>query len=124
MNDPQLVLITHERQFFQLLMNIENLTGQQGLLVRLNASSKVATIVNGHALAAPRLRCNRRQSGRQRCPLSGSGKSTLNGKHDGTKQPSLVWSLSFLFLPTIQLFGTRGTTSVSTARILFKATIE
>lgn len=48
----QLVLITHERQFFQLLVNIENLTGQQGLLVRLNTSSKVATIVNGHALAA------------------------------------------------------------------------
>jgi hypothetical protein len=48
----QLVLITHERQFFQLLVNIENLAGQQGLVVRLNASSKVATIVNGHALAA------------------------------------------------------------------------
>lgn len=48
----QLVLITHERQFFQLLVNIENLTGQQGLVVRLNASSKVTTIVNGHALAA------------------------------------------------------------------------
>ncbi|RWX36916.1 ATP-binding protein [Rhizobium leguminosarum] len=48
----QLVLITHERQFFQLLVNIENLSGQQGLLARLNASSKVATVVNGHALAA------------------------------------------------------------------------
>ncbi len=48
----QLFLITHERQFFQLLVNIENLSGQQGLLARLNASSKVATVVNGHALAA------------------------------------------------------------------------
>lgn len=48
----QLVLITHERQFFQLLVNIENLSGQQGLLARLNASSRVATVVNGHALAA------------------------------------------------------------------------
>jgi hypothetical protein len=47
----QLLVITHERQFFQLLVNIEKLTGQQGLVVRLNAGSKVATIVNGTSLA-------------------------------------------------------------------------
>ena len=47
----QLLVITHERQFFQLLVNIENLTGQQGLIVHLNAASKVATVVNGTSLA-------------------------------------------------------------------------
>jgi hypothetical protein len=47
----QLLVITHERQFFQLLVNIEKLTGQQGLVVRLNAASKVATVVNGTSLA-------------------------------------------------------------------------
>ena len=47
----QLLLITHERQFFQLLVNVEGLTGQQGLVVRLNATSKVATVVNGASLA-------------------------------------------------------------------------
>jgi hypothetical protein len=47
----QLLVITHERQFFQLLVNIEKLTGQQGLVVRLNAASKVATVVNGASLA-------------------------------------------------------------------------
>jgi hypothetical protein len=47
----QLLVITHERQFFQLLVNIEKLTGQQGLVVRLNATSKVATVVNGASLA-------------------------------------------------------------------------
>jgi hypothetical protein len=47
----QLLVITHERQFFQLLVNIEKLTGQQGLIVRLNAASKVATVVNGTSLA-------------------------------------------------------------------------
>jgi hypothetical protein len=47
----QLLVITHERQFFQLLVNIEKLTGQQGLVVRPNAASKVATVVNGTSLA-------------------------------------------------------------------------
>ena len=47
----QLLVITHERQFFQLLVNIEKLRGQQGLVVRLNAASKVATVVNGASLA-------------------------------------------------------------------------
>lgn len=47
----QLLVITHERQFFQVLVNIEKLTGQQGLVVRLNAASKVATVVNGNSLS-------------------------------------------------------------------------
>lgn len=47
----QLLLITHERQFFQILVNIEKLSGQQGLVVRLNTASKVATVVNGTSLA-------------------------------------------------------------------------
>jgi hypothetical protein len=47
----QLLVITHERQFFQLLVNIEKLRGQQGLVVRLNAASKVAAVVNGTSLA-------------------------------------------------------------------------
>jgi hypothetical protein len=47
----QLLVITHERHFFQLLVNIEKLTGQQGLIVRLNAASMVATVVNGASLA-------------------------------------------------------------------------
>jgi len=47
----QLIVITHERQFFQFLVNLEKLTGQQGLVVRLNATSKVATVVNGASLA-------------------------------------------------------------------------
>jgi len=47
----QLVLTTHERQFFQFLVNIEKLAGQQGLIVCLNAISKVATVINGTSLA-------------------------------------------------------------------------
>ena len=47
----QLVLITHDRQFFQMLVNSEKLTGQQGLVVRLCDTSKVATIIYGDRLA-------------------------------------------------------------------------
>ena len=47
----QLLVITHERQFFQCLVNIEKLMGQQGLVVRLNAASQVTTVVNGASLA-------------------------------------------------------------------------
>ncbi|WP_316234329.1 AAA family ATPase [Bradyrhizobium sp. SZCCHNR1098] len=50
-NAMQLLVITHERQFFQFLVNLEGLTGQQGIVVRLNAVSKVATVVNGSSLA-------------------------------------------------------------------------
>jgi len=47
----QLLVITHERQFFQFLVNLEKLTGQQGIVVRLNAASKVTTVVNGNSLS-------------------------------------------------------------------------
>lgn len=47
----QLLAITHERQFFQILVNLERLTGQQGLVVGLNGVSKVTTVVNGNSLA-------------------------------------------------------------------------
>lgn len=46
----QVLLITHERQFFQMLVNSEKLTGQQGMLRRLCDTSKVATIVYGDSL--------------------------------------------------------------------------
>jgi hypothetical protein len=47
----QLLVITHERQFFQYLVNLENLTGQQGIVVRPNAVSRATTVVNGSSLA-------------------------------------------------------------------------
>jgi hypothetical protein len=47
----QLLVITHERQFFQMLVNSEKLKGQQGLVVRLCDTSKVATIIYGDCLA-------------------------------------------------------------------------
>jgi len=47
----QLIVITHERQFFQMLVNSEKLTGQQGLVVRLCDTSKVATLIYGDCLA-------------------------------------------------------------------------
>lgn len=50
-NATQIIVITHERQFFQMLVNLEQLNGQQGIVVRLNNASKVATIVNGDSLA-------------------------------------------------------------------------
>ena len=48
----QILLITHERQFFQMLVNSEKVTGQQGLIVRLCDTSKVATIIYGDCLAS------------------------------------------------------------------------
>lgn len=48
----QILLITHERQFFQMLVNSEKLPGQQGLVVRLCDASKVATIIFGDSLAS------------------------------------------------------------------------
>jgi hypothetical protein len=47
----QVLVITHERQFFQMLVNSEKLTGQQGLVVRPCDTSKVATIIYGDCLA-------------------------------------------------------------------------
>lgn len=46
----QLVLTTHERQFFQILVDVEKLQGQQGLIMRLNDLSNVTTILNGTSL--------------------------------------------------------------------------
>gem|GEM_PF-963814 len=49
-NDPagmQLILTTHERQFFQYLVEEQQLAGQQGLVSPINRSSGVATIING-----------------------------------------------------------------------------
>jgi len=48
----QVLLITNERQFFQMLVNVEKLTGQQGLLVRLCDTSKVAAIIYGDCLTS------------------------------------------------------------------------
>lgn len=48
----QILIITHERQFFQMLVNSEKLPGQQGLVVRLCDASKVATIIFGDSLAS------------------------------------------------------------------------
>lgn len=50
--NAQIVLITHERQFFQMVVNSEKLPGQQGLIVRLCDASKVATIIYGDSLAS------------------------------------------------------------------------
>jgi hypothetical protein len=43
----QLLLTTHERQFFQFVVNQERLTGQQGFVVRLCDIRGVATVING-----------------------------------------------------------------------------
>jgi hypothetical protein len=43
----QLVLTTHERQFFQFLVDEHRLQGQQGLVAPVNKASPVVTIVNG-----------------------------------------------------------------------------
>jgi hypothetical protein len=43
----QLTLTTHERQFFQFLVNEQLLQGQQGLIAPVNKVSPVVTIVNG-----------------------------------------------------------------------------
>ncbi|WP_454817156.1 hypothetical protein [Labrys neptuniae] len=51
-SSAQIVLITHERQFFQMLVNSEKLPGQQGLVVRLCNASKVARIIHGDALTS------------------------------------------------------------------------
>lgn len=48
----QILLITHERQFFQILINSEKLEGQQGLIARPSDTSKVATIIHGNSLAS------------------------------------------------------------------------
>jgi len=46
----QLFLTTHEREFFLRVAEVEKLSGQQGLIAPVDASSGVATIVNGNRL--------------------------------------------------------------------------
>ncbi len=46
----QLLLTTHERQFFQCMVDHEKLRGEQGLLGGVNKACGVATIVNGGCL--------------------------------------------------------------------------
>lgn len=43
----QLFLTTHEREFYQCMVDHEKLTGEQGLIGGVNKASGVATIVNG-----------------------------------------------------------------------------
>jgi hypothetical protein len=46
----QLILTTHERHFFQLMVEHEKLCGEQGLIGGVNKACGVATIVNGGCL--------------------------------------------------------------------------
>ncbi|PRD49978.1 ATP-binding protein [Phyllobacterium myrsinacearum] len=49
-NSSQLIVTTHERQFFQFLVDVEKIAGQQGIISGLNKVSTVATVVNGSSL--------------------------------------------------------------------------
>ncbi len=52
-NDPtgiQLIMTTHERQFYQIIVDTEQLSGEQGIMGGVNKASAVAKIVNGGAL--------------------------------------------------------------------------
>ena len=46
----QLVLTTHEQQFFKFLVDEQKLAGQQGLIAPFNKVTRVATVVNGNTL--------------------------------------------------------------------------
>ncbi|MDZ4738599.1 MAG: ATP-binding protein [Alphaproteobacteria bacterium] len=46
----QLLLTTHERQFYQIVVDTEQLSGEQGMMGGVNKASAVAKIVNGGAL--------------------------------------------------------------------------
>jgi AAA domain len=46
----QLILTTHEQQFFKFLVDEQKLTGQQGLIAAVNKATRVATIANGSSL--------------------------------------------------------------------------
>lgn len=47
----QLVVTTHEQQFFKFLVNEQKLKGQQGLIAAVNKATRVATVANGSSLA-------------------------------------------------------------------------
>ncbi len=46
----QLILTTHEQQFFKFLVNEQKLKGQQGLIAAVNRATRVATVANGSSL--------------------------------------------------------------------------
>src|SRR5882672_4656230 len=46
----QLILTTHEQQFFKFLVNEHKLAGQQGLIAAVNKVNRVATVANGSSL--------------------------------------------------------------------------
>jgi len=49
-NGLQLFMTTHERQFFQCIVDLEQLKGEQGLIAGVNKTSGVVTIVNANWL--------------------------------------------------------------------------
>ena len=49
-NATQLILTTHEQQFFKFLVNEQKLKGQQGLIAAVNKATRVATVANGSSL--------------------------------------------------------------------------
>ncbi len=46
----QLIVTTHEQQFFKFLVNEQKLAGQQGLIASVNKVNRVATVANGNSL--------------------------------------------------------------------------
>jgi hypothetical protein len=46
----QLILTTHEQQFFKFLVDEQQLSGQQGLIAPVNKVARVATVANGSTL--------------------------------------------------------------------------
>ena len=46
----QLILTTHEQQFFKFLVDEQHLSGQQGLIAPVNRVARVATVANGSTL--------------------------------------------------------------------------
>jgi hypothetical protein len=46
----QLILTTHEQQFFKFIVNEQKLAGQQGLIAAVNKVNRVATVANGNSL--------------------------------------------------------------------------
>ena len=49
-HSTQLIVTTHEQQFFKFLVNEQKLKGQQGLIAAVNKATRVATIANGSSL--------------------------------------------------------------------------
>jgi hypothetical protein len=46
----QLIVTTHEQQFFKFLVNEHKMAGQQGLIAAVNKVNRVATVANGSSL--------------------------------------------------------------------------